>query len=406
MRRAIYHTALILTFILSGLSARGHVENSDITSVDVFGIGEEGSKYYRIPAVVRATDGTLVAVADQRRSSKEDLSLHPEGIRLVAKLSHDNGRTWSALFPLFPDWTDDAGNPISHGDAALALYQPTGDLVCVFCSDESYQTADADRPGRIYVSTSADNGRTWRTPVRIDAMLKAQIDSAHTATGSPLRFFTGFAASGNMLSTPDGLLFALNGRHVSECDNPSRGYEYVCYLSADNYRDMQWQVLNPASPVCADGSGNESKIASPDGDTLLMSIRTPGRHRLSRSDDFGATWSAPYPAVTDDGNGIPEPGCNGGFLRYTSANTDCLFLTVPARTVDGVRSDVTLYRSDDGGSRWHRCRTISDGPSAYSTLCNAGDNRLGILVECGDDRTGYTIRYITLPASSLTSVKL
>ena len=74
-----------------------------IKSVNVFSIGEAGSKYYRIPAICRAADGSLIAVADQRRSSKEDISLHPEGIRLVAKISHDNGLTWGELFPLFPD---------------------------------------------------------------------------------------------------------------------------------------------------------------------------------------------------------------------------------------------------------------------------------------------------------------
>ncbi len=380
-----------------------------IKSVNVFSIGEAGSKYYRIPAICRAADGSLIAVADQRRSSKEDISLHPEGIRLVAKISHDNGLTWGELFPLFPDWKDDAGHPVSHGDAALALFPPTGDLVCVFCAKESYHTSDPHSPGEIYVSTSSDNGQTWKTPFRIDPMLKAQIDSAHARAGSPLRFFTGFGASGNMLSCPEGVAFVMNGRHLSETADPSRGYEYVCLLSAGDYSAMKWTVTNPAGPVCADGSGNESKIILTGDNRLMMSIRTPGDHRFAFSDDFGATWSEPAAAEPDGTHApaIPEPGCNGGFLRYTDENggTDRLYLSVPSRLDEGVRSDVTLYYSDDGGSKWHRSLLLVPGPSAYSTLRDAGDGRIGCLLECGDDISGYDIRYLEIPVGATTSAE-
>lgn len=39
----------------------------------LFALGDGGSKYYRIPALVTADDGSLVAVADRRLESMGDL---------------------------------------------------------------------------------------------------------------------------------------------------------------------------------------------------------------------------------------------------------------------------------------------------------------------------------------------
>lgn len=58
----------------------------------VFNKGDEGSKFYRIPAVVTMPDGDLVAVADKRWDNNGDL---PGRIDVVCRRSTDNGATWS-----------------------------------------------------------------------------------------------------------------------------------------------------------------------------------------------------------------------------------------------------------------------------------------------------------------------
>ncbi len=61
----------------------------------VFRQGEDGYHTCRIPSIVQAKDGTLIAIVEGRRDSSHD----PGGghIDLVYKLSNDGGRSWSSL---------------------------------------------------------------------------------------------------------------------------------------------------------------------------------------------------------------------------------------------------------------------------------------------------------------------
>ena len=62
----------------------------------VFTSGTEGYHTYRIPAMVRANDGTLLAFCEGRKTSGAD---HGD-IDIVLKRSSDNGATWSAIIPV------------------------------------------------------------------------------------------------------------------------------------------------------------------------------------------------------------------------------------------------------------------------------------------------------------------
>ena len=59
------------------------------TFVEVFAAGESGYHTFRIPAVIAAGDGTLLAFAEGRRAGSADAG----DIDLVLKRSRDDGRT-------------------------------------------------------------------------------------------------------------------------------------------------------------------------------------------------------------------------------------------------------------------------------------------------------------------------
>ena len=61
----------------------------------MFTAGTEGYHTFRIPAIVTAPDGSLIAFAEGRKDNRHD----PGGgdIDLVYKRSSDQGKTWSAL---------------------------------------------------------------------------------------------------------------------------------------------------------------------------------------------------------------------------------------------------------------------------------------------------------------------
>ena len=89
------------------------------TSVSVFAQGESGYDTFRIPAVVAAANGTLLAFAEGRRGSANDAG----DVDLVLKRSSDDGATWSPLQVLADDGANFVGNPSPVVDAS------TGNLV-------------------------------------------------------------------------------------------------------------------------------------------------------------------------------------------------------------------------------------------------------------------------------------
>ena len=53
---------------------------------------------YRIPAVITAKDGSIVAVTDKRKYNEGDL---PQDIDIVCNRSTDGGHTWSGRHIVF-----------------------------------------------------------------------------------------------------------------------------------------------------------------------------------------------------------------------------------------------------------------------------------------------------------------
>ena len=75
--------------------------------------GDYNSTNYRIPAVITAKDGSIVAVTDKRKFNEGDL---PEDIDIVCNRSTDGGHTWSEPYTIA------LGTGVNHGfgDCALA----------------------------------------------------------------------------------------------------------------------------------------------------------------------------------------------------------------------------------------------------------------------------------------------
>lgn len=92
-----------------------------------FATSVEYSKYYRIPAITRASDGTLVALSDARKNHIHDVT---NNIDVVSRRSIDNGKTWSDYLVIFQGSAegDDCYNWKGYGDAAVASF-PNGTVM-------------------------------------------------------------------------------------------------------------------------------------------------------------------------------------------------------------------------------------------------------------------------------------
>ena len=325
-----------------------------VTKIPVFMMNENGSKYYRIPALVKAADGSLVAIADRRGDKLNDL---PNTISVVAKRSTNNGATWSDMVTIAEG---NASLGTTYGDPAVVLDRETGALICMYSGDQGFwNSTKYDRAG-FYVSFSYDNGVNWTAP-------KSITDEVYQSN-----WYGAFVASGRGVQLSSGRICFVANAHVSPTVEQGIN-EYMIY--SDDH-GATWQVST--SNAVAGFRGNEAKIVELTNGDLLMSIRNyeGGKRRFSKSTDQGMNWSAPYTL-----NDVKDPSCNGDIIRFPSADGVSRILhSIP---YSNIRENLSVLMSYDEGQTWPVRKTLIEGYSAYSSLEVLDDGTICCLVEEG-----------------------
>lgn len=95
------------SFLLLSLSCAIATLAPAVEQTDVFVSGQDGYHTYRIPSVIRAANGTLLAFCEGRKNSGSDTG----DIDLMLKRSTDGGRTWGAAEVIWDDAANTCGNP-------------------------------------------------------------------------------------------------------------------------------------------------------------------------------------------------------------------------------------------------------------------------------------------------------
>ena len=318
--------------------------------------GDYNSTNYRIPAVITAKDGSIVAVTDKRKFNEGDL---PEDIDIVCNRSTDGGHTWSEPYTIA------LGTGVNHGfgDCALAWSNDDNGLIAGFVGGPGLWYSTPSNPIRTYICKSYDNGQTWTERVDITDFIFGDnciIPEQRTWRAS-------FFGSGNGLRTSTGrIIFVAAIRETTE----QVLYNHAVY-SDDN--GQTWHVSGRAS-----SSGDEAKVAELADGRILMSIRHAGNRWYNISEDGGETWQP----TTSTWHDITAPACNGDMIRFTSENQghdkNRLLHSVP---YGNSRTDVTVYVSYDEGETWPVKKCIVPYSSAYSSLCILPDGTIGLYVE-------------------------
>ena len=125
-----------------------------------FATSEEYSKYYRIPAITRASDGTLVALSDARKNHIHDVS---NNIDIVSRRSSDNGKTWSDYIVIFQG-SEDGGAGCKYwngyGDGAVASFS-NGTVIATAIHGFGLSGGTSDAASDVVWKVSRDNGKSW-----------------------------------------------------------------------------------------------------------------------------------------------------------------------------------------------------------------------------------------------------
>lgn len=331
----------------------------------LFTSGTENTHTFRIPALITAPNGDLIAGCDARRKSKADLR-DSYDTDIVIKRSSDNGESWSELEAIC-----DFGEGRPASDPSFILDKTTGKIFCFYNYMDHYNAPDKYH---LYVQHSSDSGKHWGV---------ARDITKEISKPEWERNFK-FISSGRGIQLQSGELLH-NLVHLR-----NRGL----YLFGSKDHGASW-YLNDVLVTPA----NESKLVElADGSWMINSRvdRAEDSRWVHVSKDLGQTWSS-FP----DRNLI-DPGCNASIIRYTSKkegySKDRLLFCNPSSP--DRRRNLAVRISYDEGKTWSKGKVIDPGFVAYSSLSICADGSIAVLYEANKD-----IRFARFTLEDLTDGK-
>ena len=337
------------------------------TLTDLYIGGEDGYHAYRIPSLLVTNKGTLLAFCEGRKGGRGDSG----NIDLLVRRSEDGGKTWSRQQVVWDDGANTCGNPCPVVDEQTGTIWLT--MTWNHGQDTEHQIMQAAGKDtrRVFVTHSDDDGRTWAEPRQITENTKRP----------EWRWFATGPGVGIQLKHG-----RWQGRLLIPCDHsvvtPEDPTGYNSHVIFSDDRGKTWHLGGAIRPAV-----NECQVVELTDGTLLMNMRNYDRRATTRavatSRDGGMTWSQ----VRHD-PALVEPICQASLVRYDSSSAggqDWLLFSNPAHGRTGVRRDMTVRLSRDGGKTWPIERLLWPGPSAYSCLAVLPDGEIACLLEGGPD---------------------
>lgn len=358
-----------------------------VEHVDVYTSGTDGYHTYRIPAILRAKDGALLAFAEGRKSGRGDSG----NIDLLVKRSTDHGRTWSKQIVVWDEADNTAGNPCPVVD------QRTGTvwLLSTHNLGTDKETDIINKRSRstrtVWVLRSDDHGVTWSKPTQITATTKDPSWGWY-ATGPGVGIQIQHGPHAGRLVIPANHSF-------DDPDGTLRGGKFS-HRTHVIYSDDQGKTWKLGGSTGA--HTNESQVvelAKPAGGLLLNMRSYFGRslRTHSTSTDGGASWTVPA-----DVPDLVEPVCQASIVRHAfpaGGKPGLLLFSNPPDPKNRV--NLTVRASTDDGKTWSAKLQLHTGPSAYSCLVPLDAERAGCLYERGEKNPYEKIAFAIFPVSAL-----
>ncbi len=322
----------------------------------------DGYFCFRIPAIVKALDGTLLAFAEGRVASCGDSG----DIDLVLRRSTDGGRTWGPLRVVLPGNGDTRGNP------APVVDRRTGRIVLM----TTYNPGDDDTIRRPFVQYSDDDGTTWSAARDLTAQIDRPAWNSWYATGP------GHALQ--LRHGPHKGRLIVGANHEGD-GGAAQGGPQGGHLNYSDDGGTTWHIGAEDTRTTNDVSPGELSATELADGRIYVNARDntgtdPGNRNYATSSDGGETFDAPFRTLPE----LSAPKSQGAVLRVGGK----ILLSDEAhpvtREVMAIRSS-----SDDGRSFQKVGKVIHWGPAAYSDLVDLGGGDLGCRVR---GRRGEPVR--------------
>jgi sialidase-1 len=337
----------------------------------IYRSGTEGYASFRIPAIIRAPNGDLLAFCEGRVRHAGDFG----NIDLVLKHSSDQGKSWSALRRIVDADSLQAGNPAPVVDRSDPRY-PGGRIFLFYNTGNNHEGEIRKGQGSraVWYICSTDSGKTWSDPVNITSQVHQP--------GPPLDWRSYANTPGHALQLERGQY----RRRIYVAANHSSGNprgRFEDYQSHGFYTDDHGDHFKLSESVTLSGS-NESTAAELSGGGLMLNSRNQKgdvRARIvSISRNGGNHWDTTY----FDQN-LPDPVCQGSILNIGWKNGKAILAFCNAASAT-TRDSLTLRISRNEGKTWSRSIQVdaSKGTGdhqAYSDLVRLSRKQVGVLYE-------------------------
>lgn len=368
-----------------GISVTGNSKALEATPV--FVNEEEGYACYRIPSIVKAANGDLVAFAEARLASCSDST---PVIRLVCKRSHDNGKTWTPVQVVARNLIDGCEYAVQQNAPVVDTVHGTGRIILLYnkLENSEFEIAKGKGSSRIFCIESDDNGKTWHSEKDISAQVHR-----------PKQWRVQRPTLGHAIQLEDGrLLFA---GMMTDGDNSVFQSQNYVFWSDD--LGKTWAIGGMIPYI---GLNEATAVQLENGDLMINSRAYQNEKPVGRraitighfADDNTMEFDETYFDET-----LIEPTIQASLIRYTSsqqiqfgAKSRILFCN-PNHT--RARYNLSVRLSYDEAKTWVISKTIAAGPSAYSDLVIQGDMRIGVFYERGNQGsifyTNFTLDWLT-----------
>lgn len=378
---------------------------------------------YRIPAITKAHNGDIIAIADYRHNGGDigfggQLDLH-------AKISKDNGATWSKE-PIVvvngADYKKGSANAVGYintgfGDPCLVADRESDRVLLMSCTGSvSYPGGTRNNHLGIVRFYSEDNGQTWSKPVEISESIYAQFDTCTIGTANSMFIGSGRIFQSSTVKVKDYYRIYCS---VLLRDVNSTNKNYVIY--SDDF-GMNWKVLGGVNVAPIPSGADEPKAEElPDGSILCSSRIYGGRayniFHFTNSEKAEGYWDKRADSNASNNGVIAESNsCNGETMIVPAtrkADGKNVFLFLQSVPFGGGRTNVGIYYKelaslndfitpDSLAANWDGRHQSSYIGSAYSTMTLQKDNKVGFLYEESTLGYDYTIVYKNYSLEQIT----
>lgn len=322
---------------------------------------------FRIPTIIKSKNA-LIAFAEGRKNSTSDFG----NIDLVYRRSLDGGKNWKNLNLLYDQDTLAVQNPVpiyvASENKIVLLFNTTA------LSEHDVLNKDykLEQERKAFVTSSDDNGKTWKTPEEITRDVKLKKWRWHSfgpVHGIELRF-----------SSSKGRLVAPVAISIGK---GSKVYTMALVYSDD--KGMTWNIGAVDENLTDAVLANETTIVELTDGRIYVNTRDQNGGSLEKnrgetySDDGGLTFSN----TILESDKFPSPVVQSSLLRWSFAeNKNTLLFSTPSHL--DKRLDLIVMASYDESISWHPLFKIHDGSSAYSDMVKLDENTLGVIYETDD----------------------